>query len=234
MKIDRAIILAAGRSERMNSAMSGMPKCFAEICGKTIIDHLIDNLKEFGCEDIIIIVSRDDAEIFISRNLKARIIEINNPLHTNNMFSLWSARSLISGNTTILYSDIIFSKTFASRAFNFSNQFEIVVGSGVRTNTMQVKTHFDRVVQLSFDLNSNQFFLGMSKIPGELSDRFVSCMQTICECGMAFNQYYTEVFNELIKQKFKVCYKLISSPEWHEVDVPHDLYNARNKFSTWV
>ena len=53
----RAIILAAGKGERMRPLTLVKPKPLLEVCGKSLIEHHIENLKHAGITDIVINVS---------------------------------------------------------------------------------------------------------------------------------------------------------------------------------
>lgn len=54
-----AIVLAAGKSTRMKTAKS---KIFYDLCGKSIISHIIDTLKKSGFEKIVIVGNEDNKE----------------------------------------------------------------------------------------------------------------------------------------------------------------------------
>jgi len=53
----RAMILAAGRGERMRPLTDSMPKPLLEIGGKPLIVHHIENLKRGGFREIVINVA---------------------------------------------------------------------------------------------------------------------------------------------------------------------------------
>ena len=53
----QALILAAGKGERMRPLTLVKPKPLLEVCGTTLIEHHIINLKKAGFEDIVINVS---------------------------------------------------------------------------------------------------------------------------------------------------------------------------------
>ncbi len=55
----KAIVLAAGKGTRMNSAI---PKVLHIVAGKTIIEWVVEALEEVGIEEIILIVSQDNKD----------------------------------------------------------------------------------------------------------------------------------------------------------------------------
>ena len=52
----KALILAAGRGSRLGELTKDRPKPTIEIAGKTILQHIINNLYQHNIYDIIIIV----------------------------------------------------------------------------------------------------------------------------------------------------------------------------------
>ena len=52
----KAVIMAGGFGKRIAKFYTDRPKPMIEICGKPVLEHQIENLKEFGITDIIIVV----------------------------------------------------------------------------------------------------------------------------------------------------------------------------------
>ena len=55
-----AIILAAGEGKRMKS---NLPKVLHKVCGKEMINHVIDNINRAGIEDINVVVGKSSEEV---------------------------------------------------------------------------------------------------------------------------------------------------------------------------
>jgi dTDP-glucose pyrophosphorylase len=61
-KIDKAVLLAAGRGTRMRELTADLPKPMIEVCGKPVLQHIIEGLHDSGVRDLLIIVGyRADA-----------------------------------------------------------------------------------------------------------------------------------------------------------------------------
>src|SRR5205807_9645624 len=55
-KIDRAVILAAGRGTRMRELTNDVPKPMIEVRGKPVLQHIVQGLRDAGVRKFLIIV----------------------------------------------------------------------------------------------------------------------------------------------------------------------------------
>jgi dTDP-glucose pyrophosphorylase len=61
-KIDRAVLLAAGRGTRMREMTAELPKPMLEVRGKPVLQHIVEGLRDAGVGNFLIIVGyRADA-----------------------------------------------------------------------------------------------------------------------------------------------------------------------------
>src|SRR5437867_13276965 len=61
-KIDKAVILAAGRGTRMRDMTAEVPKPMLEVHGKPVLQHIIEGLRDAGIREFLMIVGyRADA-----------------------------------------------------------------------------------------------------------------------------------------------------------------------------
>src|SRR5580765_1876276 len=56
MKIQKAVILAAGRGTRMRELTAELPKPMIEVRGKPVLQHIIEGLRDAGIRDCLIVV----------------------------------------------------------------------------------------------------------------------------------------------------------------------------------
>ncbi|PYL91026.1 MAG: nucleotidyl transferase [Verrucomicrobia bacterium] len=56
IKIERAVLLAAGRGTRMRELTAGLPKPMIKVRGKPILLHIVEGLQAAGIKDFLIIV----------------------------------------------------------------------------------------------------------------------------------------------------------------------------------
>ncbi len=61
-KVDKAVVLAAGRGTRMRELTVDLPKPMIEVRGKPVLQHIVEGLRDAGIRDFLIIVGyRADA-----------------------------------------------------------------------------------------------------------------------------------------------------------------------------
>src|SRR5438094_8736014 len=56
MKINQAVILAAGRGTRMRELTAEVPKPMIEVVGKPFLQHIIEGLRDAGIRELLVIV----------------------------------------------------------------------------------------------------------------------------------------------------------------------------------
>src|SRR5437762_13970667 len=61
-KIDKAVLLAAGRGTRMRELTADLPKPMIEVRGKPVLQHIVEDLRDAGVRRFLIVVGyRADA-----------------------------------------------------------------------------------------------------------------------------------------------------------------------------
>lgn len=110
----QAVILAAGKSERMYPWTLETPKCLLEIGNKSFLERILDSLILYDLQKVLIVVGFEGSKIeqFI-RSRSWGVLEIDliwNHVYsdTNNGYSLWLARKWLEENFLLLDSDILF------------------------------------------------------------------------------------------------------------------------------
>jgi len=103
----RAIIIGAGRGQRLMPTTKNAPKCYAEVGGRRILDWILDALASNGVDDVV----------FVGGYLMERIqadypqftFRLNEDWPNNNILeSLMRAEDLMSGGFISTYADILY------------------------------------------------------------------------------------------------------------------------------
>ena len=108
MKVDNALIMAAGTASRFAPLSYEKPKALIEVRGEVLIERQIRQLREAGIEEVVVVTGYK-AEQFEYLKDKYGVVLINNPyyLTRNNNSSIYAAREYIK-NSYICSSDNYF------------------------------------------------------------------------------------------------------------------------------
>src|SRR5271170_5045620 len=110
----QALILAAGMGRRLGSLTQDKTKAMIEINGRTLIERMLEAIAAAGIRRAIIVTGHGAASLraFVdSHRGSLDVTFVDNPLFetTNNIYSLWLARSYLEADDTLLLeSDVIF------------------------------------------------------------------------------------------------------------------------------
>ena len=74
-KIDRAVLLAAGRGTRMRELTADLPKPMIEVRGKPVLQHIVEGLRDAGIQRFLVIVGyrADAVQNFFGDGLRYKI-----------------------------------------------------------------------------------------------------------------------------------------------------------------
>lgn len=120
-----AVILAAGRGERMASFTNDKPKPLISIAGKTLIERSIEALKKAGVNKCIIVTGYKSETIrkHVGNGEKydVKIRFVYNPFYENgNALSLYTAKKVLEDNEPflVLMADHLIDPTLIKRALH--------------------------------------------------------------------------------------------------------------------
>ncbi len=118
----QCVILAAGKGTRMRPLTEERPKPLVKVCGKTLLDHIVEALPS-AVKELIIVVGYKGEMIrehcgteFHGRKVTyVDQTEINGPAK-----ALWLCRDLIKGRFLFMFADDIHGKDDLARAVSYS------------------------------------------------------------------------------------------------------------------
>lgn len=124
-KVKKAVILAAGRGERLRPVTLSTPKSLVKVNGTRIIDTVIDGLHHNGIYEIYIVVGYLKKQFTKLSEKYEKITLIDNPYYDtcNNISSLYVARehlenAIILDGDQIIFNDEILSPEFENSGYN--------------------------------------------------------------------------------------------------------------------
>ena len=245
MKKMKAIIVAAGHDRRIEPLNEKMPKCMLDIKGKTILERQIDNLRNCGIENIVIVKGYKQELINIP-NVKYYL----NPDFENSgiVSSLFCAEDEMNSDFIFLYSDIIFDKKILERLLRNNNDICLVIDldwknrykeRGIQpageVELVQVKN--DKIIKIGKNIDSKKAygeFIGLaifSKIGADTIKKiYKNAIKTYTnkkfrESSSIKKAYFTDLIQEIIINGFQVT-NLDTYGDWIEIDTFEDYKKA--------
>lgn len=117
----KAVILAAGIASRLRPLTDNTPKCLLNVGSKCLLARTIDSLIANGFDRFVIVTGylKEMIESFVSVNypdLRVEYIFNSKYESTNNIYSLWLAKTAVQGQSMLLLdSDILFDTPLITR-----------------------------------------------------------------------------------------------------------------------
>lgn len=245
-QIKNAIILAAGRGERLGKYSAEQVKPLTEINNVAIIDNLINSLIENNIDNIIIVTGylADDFENYLSEKCgnETNLIFIRNDIYdkTNNIYSLWLADKYLHEDFLLFEADVFFERGIINMLIKEKSENVILIdkfnfqmnGTVVKLDSNDmVKSMFLKKEQgEGFDYSDAYKTVNFYKISKEFSDNyFCEKLQKHINEGNV-NSYYELIIKEAIDQNIPFKGLKTGNKKWWEIDTPEDLKIAQSVF----
>jgi phosphoenolpyruvate phosphomutase len=122
----QAIIIGAGRGQRLMPTTADTPKCFAEVSGRRILDWTLAALRANGIDRIAFIGGYQIDKV--QQSYPELAFRHNEDWANNNILaSLFHAEDLMSGPFICSYSDILFTPEVISQSLANTDDMALVV-----------------------------------------------------------------------------------------------------------
>ena len=102
----KAIILAAGKGERLQPLTDYKPKAMLPICNKPLIDYQIEMLRKHGIDEIAVVIGY--LEETIRKHLKDNVKFYRDDRIKGTASAVYAARNFIDDEFILLYGDLFF------------------------------------------------------------------------------------------------------------------------------
>jgi L-glutamine-phosphate cytidylyltransferase len=225
----KAIILAAGKGSRLYPVTLDLPKGLLVIGGETILDRLIRQFKEFGIDDILLVVGYKKEKFKKHFGESVRYIEYKDYDKTNNLHTLWSVRDYISKDTIITFADLVLHDSVINKLMKSRNDITVTVDtSQVLDGTMKVEVDNDRLLSIKTttveDASGN--FIGLAKFSNSGCKMLVNEMSKLISGN--FDDYYTLALDKMSRRGEVINYCDISGIYWREIDTKDEYDEVRS------
>jgi len=204
MKVDNAIILAAGVSSRFAPLSYERHKAIAEVRGEVLIERQIRQLREAGVQEVYIVTGYK-AEQFEYLKDKFGVKLIHNPdyLIRNNNSSIWAVKDILA-NSYICSSDNYFARNPFEAEVDES-YYSAVYSEG-HTNEWCLETDDEGyITDVTVGGENSWYMLGHVFWSKEFSKKFVSILEDEYDLPETASKLWEDIFIEHLDElKMKV------------------------------
>ena len=244
----KAIILAAGKGERLMPLTSDTPKSLLELENETtLLESQLITINKTAIDKVVIVTGylTEKIESKVQRYSKEYNIDIQiiyNPFFdiSNNLLSLWQARHEMESDFIIINGDDIFNDSVLLGLLEHDkNELITMVIDRKETydeDDMKLIVKNGRILEVSKKIPLNEAngeSIGMIRVTGEAKGIMVDTMERMVRNKKNMQVFYLAMIQELINQGIVVGYHEISSKDWAEIDFHPDLEDIRKKISTF-
>lgn len=245
----KAIIVAAGMSNRLQPLTKDDPKCMLKVGNKTVMQWQLEALRQCGVDDIVVVRGYKKERIAYPG---IRYYENSNYRNNNILRSLFYAENEMDDGFVFSYSDILYGKDVVSSLLKSRVDIGLVVdvdwAERYEGRTMHpveqaelVAVEDDKIVKIGKGIDPNIThgeFIGLAKFSREgaeilrsnykrVADRFRNkCFHDAPSIEKA---YLTDMIQELVDRGYPV-YSVDIHGGWFEIDTDEDLQNARRRW----
>ena len=227
----KAIILAAGKGSRIGNFTKSKHKSLLEIQGKSLLNRMVDQLRDLNIKDILIITGYKNEGIRKEIKKKARYLYFPKYKNTNNLQTLLFAKKEINSSFICLFADVYFdNKILSSLVKNKKDICLAIDTSKILKDTMRIKKTNNNIIDIGPHipiLESHGNFIGLAKFSKEGS---LKLKESLINQKKNNKDYYTLAIKKIIENKKKENFIDCKKSFWKEIDYHKDYVFLKNKY----
>jgi choline kinase len=243
------LILSAGYGGRLSPVTEHTPKALLDIYnGITVLDRQIEVARICDIKDINIVIGYEaeqiEAKLAERNNTGIRYNTFYNPFFrtTNNLVSLWMARSAMLNNDFIMINgDNVFKPSVLKELIETPGDFTALISRKLTYDNDDVKiiTADNSILKLGKDLNpteANAEWVGICAVRGGARIRFINLMDSLIRNPLLRDgsPHYLSLFQGLIDSGLRLEYFEIDSSSIAEIDYQKDLDYVRGNIAQFL
>jgi choline kinase len=227
MKIDKAIILAAGQGKRLLPYTKDRPKCLLDFRGKSLIEIQLAAFEFCGIKDVTVVVGYKSERVMETLGEKVKYVKNEQYENTSSMYSLWLARDCGSQGCVVLNSDVLFHPNILQKllACESPNALAMDFHAYLNDEEMKVRVEGKRVKGLSKAFReADGENVGMLKFDSAGWGLLVSTIEELLSKGHLKEMVPFAV--DAIASKCFIEAVSVNHWPWIEIDFPEDYEKA--------
>ncbi|TMJ12039.1 MAG: phosphocholine cytidylyltransferase family protein [Alphaproteobacteria bacterium] len=240
MRIDKAIILSAGKGSRLLPLTAERPKCLIDLSGKSLLEWQLDALHAAGIRDVVIVTGFRDHLVDGIAARREGVRTLFNPFYhvADNLGSVWMARSEFDRDTLLLNGDTLVSVPLLETVLAAeTGPIAITVDEkeAYDADDMKVLREGDRLLRIGKALEEyNAESIGLLAFRGSGPTQFADQVDRMMRWPDGTRRWYLRAIDELARAGADIRTVSIHGAEWQEVDFPEDVDKARALTERWA
>ena len=246
--VRKAIILAAGIGDRLRPFTNSNPKCLSPVAGVPILENTLTRLSEVGTKHVVIVIGHF-GELIRARfcdsfaDMALTYVTSEDYATTNNIYSLWLARSHLTEDVLLLEADVFFEHAVLDRLLS-SGPGNLTVVSQHQSwmSGTVVDLGIDNRIEAMFDAQHQGAGFDYSRVfktanlylfrRDFLQRHFVPQLEAYIESGDV-DEYYESILHTLgHRGKNELTGVICDDLKWYEIDDESDRLAAEYLFSS--
>ena len=196
MKVDNAVILAAGFSSRFVPVCFDIPKGLIPLRGETLIERQIRQLKDVGIYDITVVTGALAEKFdFLAEKHGVRLIYNKDFATKNNFASIYAARDYL-GDTVISSSDLFFTRNIFQCSSEHAYYASIFVKGETKQRSLTLDGN-DKIIRTCYGGRDTWItFGGQARFSKEISHKLIDCIAPVYDDPRFANKYWVDFQDE--------------------------------------
>ena len=243
----KAIILAAGRGERLGELTKDRPKCLLELAdGMTVLGNQLKSINMSSIDEIIIVTGHcsQQVEKYVKENYNQLNIRcLYNPFYKthNNLVSLWLALRTVENDIIVINGDDVFHYSILNELLLCpDDQKAVMVMNRKKQYTeedMKIVTVDNCVRKVSKKIplsEANGESIGMIRFTEEGRDLLSSVLEEIVRDDSQNNAFWLLAVQTMIDKGHPFFFSECDSKQWAEIDFHPDLTMIQQHLSRYT
>ncbi len=237
------VILAAGMAKRLRPLTDTKPKCLLKVGERTLLERTVDAMLQAGIREFVVVTGYRAEQIrhflndylsTITQHLSPTVTFLHNAdyEHNNNIYSLWMAGQVVSGQEFLLMdSDILCDPAAVVRIASEAESALAVNRHELGDEEMKVCVDAcGRITEISKTCRPEDAIgesVGIEKITAEYSTALYRELNLMIEREGLINIFYERAFERLIPQGH--TFRVVDTTSYfsYELDTPEDFERAQ-------
>lgn len=231
-KIDNAIILSAGLSTRFVPLSFEKPKSLLKVKGEVLIERQIEQLKEAGINEIIVVVGYMKEQFeYLTEKYGVILVESTEYKERNNHSSLFAARAYLK-NSIITSSDLYFTENIFEK-YAFDSYYTSVYVAGKTAERGFITDEDDRMLETFYGDRCYDIWvtLGYAFFSEQFSQKMLRILEDEYDLPKTKNKFWADIQDEHFEELYMYA-KRCDAHVINEFDSLEELRGFDNKYRT--